>query len=96
MDNENDEVKRTVKTLRTCRGQIEGIIGMVGEKRLPMDISNQIMAAQALLKRAHKMVLGQYIDDYVKQAVQNPDQSESKMNEILPVLDKLLGAVTEA
>jgi DNA-binding FrmR family transcriptional regulator len=39
--------------LKTSKGQIEGIIKMIEEGRCCMDISNQIVEAQSLLKKAN-------------------------------------------
>ena len=38
-----------VRLLRTAAGQIEGVVKMIDEKKYCIDISNQIMAAQAIL-----------------------------------------------
>ena len=41
----------TLRLLRTARGQVDGIIRMLEEGRYCIDISNQILATEALLKR---------------------------------------------
>jgi hypothetical protein len=47
-----EERKKALKNLKTVRGQIDGIIKMIEEGRYCVDVSNQIMASYALLKRA--------------------------------------------
>lgn len=39
-----------LRLLRTARGQIDGIMKMVEEDRYCMDISNQLLATQSVLK----------------------------------------------
>ena len=40
---------RVTKLLKTARGQIDGILKMVEDDRYCMDISHQLMAAEAML-----------------------------------------------
>ena len=46
--------KQVTRLLKTARGQIDGILKMVEEDRYCIDISHQIMASEAILKRANK------------------------------------------
>ena len=46
--------KQVTRLLNTARGQIDGILKMVEEDRYCIDISHQIMASEAVLKRANK------------------------------------------
>ena len=39
------------RLLKTARGQIDGILKMVEEDRYCLDVSNQLMATQSILKR---------------------------------------------
>ena len=41
------------RLLKTARGQLDGILKMVEEDRYCIDISNQILASNALLKKAN-------------------------------------------
>lgn len=77
-----------VRLLRTARGQMDGIIKMVEEDRYCMDVSNQILASQAILTRANKEVLKAHIFHCVLNA--NGEQSKEKLEEISNLLDKLL------
>ena len=54
MQADHEAIKRRLKT---ARGQIDGLIKMVEEDRYCLDISNQLLATQALLKRANEEVL---------------------------------------
>ena len=43
--------------LKTAKGHIEGIIRMVEDDRYCMDISNQIFAVEAIMRKTNKIVL---------------------------------------
>ena len=40
------------RLLKTARGQIDGVLKMVDENRYCMDIANQLLACEAVLRRA--------------------------------------------
>ena len=48
-----DERKNAIQSLKVAKGQIEGIINMIEDERYCVDISNQIIAVQSLLKKAN-------------------------------------------
>lgn len=45
------------RLLKTAKGQIDGILKMIEEDRYCMEISHQIMAAEAILNKANREVL---------------------------------------
>ena len=47
MKADHDQITRLLKT---ARGQIDGILKMVEEDRYCLDVSNQLMATQSILK----------------------------------------------
>ena len=85
----NEERKKALQSLKTAKGQIDGIIKMIEEERYCMDISNQIVAAQALLKRSNLLILKQHLNHCVKQAVINGESAE-KIDEIMTILEKAM------
>jgi DNA-binding FrmR family transcriptional regulator len=85
----NQEKTKALMALKTSKGQIEGIIKMIEEGRYCVDISNQIIAAQALLKKANMLILKQHIHHCVKDAVKN-DGGEEKIDEIIDILEKII------
>ncbi len=87
-DKMNNEKKKALQALKTSRGQIEGIIKMLEDERYCVDISNQIIAAQGLLKKANLLILEQHINHCVKDAIINNDGSE-KVEEIMSIIAKL-------
>ena len=78
-----------MQALKTCKGQIDGIIKMLEDGRYCIDISNQIIASQALLKRANMRILKQHLNHCVKHAFMN-DNGDEKVDEIIGVLEKLI------
>ena len=85
----NEERKKALQSLKTAKGQIDGIIKMIEEERYCMDISNQSVAAQALLKRSNLLILKQHLNHCVKQAVIN-GESDEKIDEIMTILEKAM------
>ena len=85
MKADHDQVTRLLKT---ARGQIDGILKMVEEDRYCLDVSNQLMATQSILKKANRMVLKAHMNSCVRQSVicGNP---EEKLNELAVLIDKL-------
>ena len=85
----NTERQKAMQSLKTARGQIDGIIKMIEDERYCVDISNQIMASSALLKRANLLILQQHLSHCVKDACQNGNADE-KIDEIMTILEKAM------
>jgi DNA-binding FrmR family transcriptional regulator len=88
----NSEKIKALQALKTSKGQIEGIIKMIEDERYCMDVSNQIMAAQSLLKKANILILKQHIHHCVKSAIRDgsEESGEEKIQEIISLLEKLI------
>lgn len=74
------------KYLSIAIGQLEGIKKMVDEDRYCLDISDQLMATRALLKKTNNLILKNHIDHCVKTAIENGDNS--KVDEVIKALEK--------
>lgn len=85
----NDERKKALQCLKTAKGQIEGIINMIEEERYCIDISNQMVAVQSLLKKANMTILKQHMQHCVKEAC-HQDQADEKIDEIITILEKIM------
>lgn len=85
----NEEKKKALQCLKTSKGQIEGIIKMIEDGRYCIDISNQMVAAQSLLKKANLLILRQHLNHCVKDAFIN-NKGNEKVDEIIELLGKLL------
>ena len=76
------------RLLKTARGQIDGILKMVEEDRYCLDVSNQLLATQSILKKANRMVLKAHMECCVRQAVESGDPEET-LKELLILIEKL-------
>ena len=77
-----------VRLLKTARGQLDGILKMVEEDRYCMDISNQVMATEAVLRRVNKEILKAHMKGCVASAINDGD-GEQKIDELIEIIDKL-------
>jgi DNA-binding FrmR family transcriptional regulator len=85
----NKEKINAINALKTSKGQIEGIIKMIEDGRYCMDVSNQIVAAQSLLKKANILILKQHLNHCVKEAfIEN--NGEKKVEEIIELLSRVI------
>lgn len=82
------EKDKIVRLLKTARGQIDGIIKMVEENRYCVEISNQIMASEAILSKVNKEVIKAHLSNCVMNAT--GADKEEKLIEIAALLDKLM------
>ncbi len=82
------EVKATaLQKLKTAQGQLAGVLKMVEDERYCVDISKQLLAIQALIKKANNEVLRGHIKTCVVDAVQN-GEGEEKISEIFELIEK--------
>ncbi|HCS37501.1 MAG: transcriptional regulator [Spirochaetae bacterium HGW-Spirochaetae-4] len=82
--------KQVTQALKTARGQLDGILRMVEEDRYCVDISNQLLATEALLKKTNKIVLQAHLQSCVKESFETGTDVDQKISEILKLLDKLV------
>ena len=77
--------------IKTARGQLDGILKMIEEDAYCIDVSNQLMAADAILRRANREVLSAHLSGCVRQALESGEtgQIEKKLEELDTVLEKL-------
>lgn len=84
------EREKALQNLKTARGQIDAIIHMIEDGRYCIDVSNQILASTALLKKANMHILSGHLNSCVKDAMHSEEQSEEKIHEIEVLLEKIL------
>ncbi|HOV64473.1 MAG TPA: metal-sensing transcriptional repressor [Spirochaetia bacterium] len=89
MDHCTEESKKALATLKTARGQIEGIIKMIEDDRYCIDVSKQILSVLALLRKANSTILKQHMNTCLRDAVQS-GKGEEKVEEIMTILDTYL------
>lgn len=86
MKADKSSVTRSVKI---ARGQLDGVLRMIEEDRYCVDISNQLLATQALLKRVNQEILHAHIRCCVREGLQT-DEPNPKLEEALQLLEKLI------
>ena len=78
----------TLRMLKTARGQMDGLVKMVEDDRYCIDISNQIMATAAILKKVNMQIMHAHLSHCVQDAIGGED-ARQKVEEIMGVMDKL-------
>ncbi len=80
---------KVLRLLKTARGQIDGIIKMVEEDRYCIDISQQLMAARAMLNTANREVLTAHLKSCISEA-ENQQERDQKIDELVAMLQKIM------
>ena len=80
--------KKIERLLKTARGQIDGILRMVEEDRYCMDISAQVMATDAILRKVNNEIIRAHMKGYVKSAILE-GAGDEKIDELMNVVDKI-------
>lgn len=86
MDHSSHDSRKALDLLKNARGQVEAIIRMVEDDRYCVDVSKQVHAAVALLKKANLVILRQHMNTCVKDAIRTNKGSE-KIEEIAHILE---------
>ena len=83
---------KVLRLLKTVKGQVEGLIKMVEDDRYCIDISNQILASQSILKKTNLEILRGHFTHCLKNTIQNGSETDidKSMDEITDILDKLI------
>jgi DNA-binding FrmR family transcriptional regulator len=89
VDHTSHESRKALDLLKTVRGQIDGIIRMVEEERYCIEVSKQVLASVALLRKANLVILKQHMNTCVKEAMR-ADNGAEKIDEIALILEKYL------
>lgn len=55
--------KQITRLLNTAKGQIIGIIKMIDDDKYCIDISNQLLAVEAIIKKANQEVIEHTLKD---------------------------------
>ena len=77
---------QVIKYLSIAKGQLDGIIKMIDEDRYCIDVSDQLMATRALLKKTNNLIIKNHIDNCVKDAIKRGN--DDKLDEVIKVLEK--------
>jgi DNA-binding FrmR family transcriptional regulator len=81
-----DEHKRSaLNRLKTVRGHLDGVIGMVEEERYCPDIMKQVSALQGSLEKVNRVLLQNHVETCVMHAV-DEGRSEHVVDELMETL----------
>jgi len=86
----NEDRNKALQSLKTAKGQIEASIKMIEDDRYCIDISNQILATQSLLKKADILIIRQHLNHCVKDAFAT-DKADEKLDEVMDLLSRIIG-----
>lgn len=81
--------QKITRLLKTARGQMDGILRMVEEDRYCIDISQQLMATEAILNKVNKEILAAHLKNCVSHA-ETQAEMEKKIDELVSMLGKIL------
>ncbi len=77
---------QVIKYINIAIGQLEGVLKMIEDDRYCLDISDQLMASRAMIRKANNQILKTHIDECVKEAIIKGD--DAKVDEIIKALEK--------
>lgn len=83
------EKEKAVLMLKTSRGQIDATLKMIDDGRYCLDVVNQILAAEALLRKANRLIMKQHMERCVKTAFNEVDV-DKKIGEVIDILNKVM------
>lgn len=75
------------KYINVVKGQLEGVSRMIEEDKYCLDISNQILAAIAMLKKANSEIISNHLRHCVMNA--SGEETEKKLEEIVALLKRI-------
>ena len=79
---------KVCRLLKTARGQIDGILKMIDEDRYCIDISTQVSATEAILKKVNREILRAHMKCCVKDAFEHGNEDE-KVEELVNLIEKM-------
>ena len=77
--------KQITRLLNTAKGQIMGIIKMIDDDKYCIEISNQLLAVEAIIKK----VIRAHLEGCVKEAITNGEDTHQKIDEIMQTIIKM-------
>jgi CsoR family transcriptional regulator, copper-sensing transcriptional repressor len=89
MHHETHDSTKAMDLLKTARGQVDAVIKMVEDDRYCIDVSKQVQASIALLRKANLVILKQHMNTCVKEAI-GTNKGAEKIDEITMILEKYL------
>lgn len=79
-----------MKFLKNAQGQVNASINMLEDDRYCIDVSYQVLASIALLKKANDELLKQHMEHCVADAFKEGSGQE-KIDEVVKLVNKMIG-----
>lgn len=87
-------VKHTegLKLLKTARGHLDAVVKMVEDNRYCVDISTQLLAVIAILKKANTSIINRHIETCVREAAEtgDVDRKIAELENLMKYIEKTL------
>ena len=85
------ERKKVEPLVKTARGQLDAVLKMIDDNRYCMDIVTQMLAAEALLRKARQAVVKGHLEGCVQDAMESgtPEERAEKLDAIIRLLEKM-------
>ena len=80
--------QKVTRLLKTARGQLDGLLRMVEEDRYCIDIANQLLATEALLRKTNRLVLRAHMEGCIHEAMGSEDADE-KLDELMQIVERM-------
>jgi len=86
----NTSEKSVSLLLKTAEGQLKAVLTMYENHRYCVDITKQVLAVQALLKKANNLILRNHMDHCVKEALDNkkPEEKLKELSELMNLIQQ--------
>lgn len=82
--------KEAMKYLKNAQGQMNAVMKMMEDDRYCVDVSHQVLATIALLKKANDALLKQHMEHCVTEAFEEGNGQE-KIDEVINLMHKMIG-----
>lgn len=82
---------RITRMIRTARGQLDGVLRMIEEDQYCVDVSRQILAANAILRKTNTEILRAHLQGCVQDAFCCEEEAEKqkKLDEMVSLLEAM-------
>lgn len=84
------EHKKAMKLIKNAQGQVNASLKMLEDDRYCVDVSYQVLASIALLKKANDELLKEHMEHCVTEAFQEGNGQE-KIDEVVQLVNKMIG-----
>ena len=83
--------KKVAPLVKMARGQLDAVMKMIDDDRYCMDIVTQILATEALLRKARQAVVKGQLEGCVQDAIDSGTSEEraQKLDEIVRLMEKM-------